>query len=121
VESDEVQLIVHRAALAWITGSAEAFADLFAPDGEFIVPGKVYRGRAAIREVAADFAARHSAVKIMIKRIIVEGDQAVVEWQWRDTQSGTGRRQQADDAIVIDFKDGEISRWREYIDAKSVT
>jgi ketosteroid isomerase-like protein len=46
------------------------------------------------------------------------GDQAVVEWQWRDTEDTTGVRHRADDAMVIDFKDGSIVRWREYIDTR---
>ncbi len=102
-----------------MTGNADAFAALFAPDGEFVVPGKVHRGQAAICEVTANFAARYSNVSIDIQRIIIDGDQAVVEWHWADTKNATGVRSTADDAIVVDFKDGRIVRWREYIDTKS--
>ncbi len=115
----EIRSIVEQAAQAWITGNAEAFAALFAPNGKFVVPGKIHQGREAIREVAASFAARYSNVTIDIRRMIVNGDQAVVEWYWEDTKNASGARNKADDAIVVDFKDGQITRWREYIDTKT--
>ncbi len=119
MKPDEIRTLIEQAGRAWITGDADAFATLFTPDGEFVVPGKRWRAQPAIREVLAGFAARYSDVRIDIRRIIVEGDQAVVEWYWEDTKNGTGMRNRADDAIVVDFRDGRISRWREYIDTQS--
>ena len=119
MQRDEIRSIIEQSAQAWTTGNADSFAALFAPDGEFVVPGKVHRGREAIRDVTASFAARYSNVNIEIRRIIVDGDQAVVEWYWEDTKNETGARSRADDAIVVDFIDGQIVRWREYIDTKS--
>ncbi len=119
MQSDELHSIINQAAHAWSTGNADLFASLFTPDGEFVVPGKIHRGREAIRQVTQSFADRYSDVKIDIRRIIIEGDQCVVEWYWEDTKNETGARSRADDAIVVDFKDGLISRWREFIDAKS--
>ena len=119
MKPDEMRAMIERAGQAWVAGDADAFAALFVPDGDFIVPGKRLRGQAAIREVLAGFAERYSDVKVDIRRIIVEGDRAVVEWYWEDTKNATGVRNKADDAIVVDFRDGRISRWREYIDAQS--
>ncbi|WP_404787902.1 SgcJ/EcaC family oxidoreductase [Altericista sp. CCNU0014] len=118
VSSPEV-LLVRQAADAWMTGDADAFADLFLPDGEFIVPGKRWVGRAAIRKAAADFFAAGTDVKIDIRRVIVEADRACVEWHWQETECAANKRGSADDAIAIDFRDGKISRWREYIDTQS--
>jgi uncharacterized protein (TIGR02246 family) len=119
MQADEIRSIIERAGRAWVSGDADAFAELFTPDGEFVVPGKHWRGRAAVREVLAGFAQRYSDVKVDIRRIIIDGDQAVVEWYWEDTKNETDVRNKADDAIVVDFRDGQISRWREYIDSKS--
>ncbi len=116
--SEQCRSIIQQAAEAWITGEADAFASLFLPDGEFIVPNNRWVGVAKIRQVAADFAADYE-VKIEIQRTIVEEDRAVVEWHWSDTEKATGKCNQAEDAIVVDFKAGKISRWREYIDATS--
>jgi len=119
MKPDEIRAMIEQAGQAWVAGDADAFAALFTPDGEFIVPGKRLQGQAAIREVLARFAERYSDVRVDIRRTIIDGDQAVVEWYWEDTKNATGVRNRADDAIVVDFKDGRISRWREYIDTQS--
>ena len=116
--SEQCRSIIQQAAEAWIKGNADSFASLFLPDGEFIVPNNRWVGTEKIRQVAADFATDYE-VKIEIRRIIVEDERAVVEWYWSDTQKATGKCNQADDAIVVDFRAGKISRWREYIDATS--
>lgn len=115
-QPEEMRFIIQQARDAWVKGDAEAFASLFSPDGEFIVPGNRWVGREAIQKIAADFATSHSEVKIEIKRIIVESDRAVAEWHWEDRENATGRLSKADDAIVVDFQAGQIVRWREYID-----
>jgi uncharacterized protein (TIGR02246 family) len=111
--------LIQQAADAWITGDADAFAALFLPEGEFIVPGYRWVGPEAIRQVAADFAAAYSDVKIEIRRILLDNHQAAVEWHWKETEKATGKHGSADDTIVIDFQDGRIRRWREYIDTQS--
>lgn len=109
--------MIETARTAWLTGNADQFAALFSQDGELIIPGQVYSGTAAIRSVMAEFAQTHSVVQIQIQRIMIDGNQAVVEWHWEDTETQTGKRTVADDAIVVDFTASQISRWREYIDA----
>jgi uncharacterized protein (TIGR02246 family) len=121
MKPEEIRSVIKQASNAWIAGDANAFAALFMPDGEFIVPGDRRIGQAEIRKVAADYASAYSDVKINIRRIIIDGNQSVVEWDWEDKENASGIRSQANDAIVIDFKNGQISRWREYIDTKSPT
>lgn len=108
---------IQTARAAWISGDADAFAALFSETGEFVVPGQIYRGQAEIRAVTDAFSASHSDVQIEIRRLITEGNQVAVEWHWEDTETATGKRMVADDAIVVDFEAGQITRWREYIDA----
>jgi uncharacterized protein (TIGR02246 family) len=115
-QSNPIHMAIYTAQSAWMSGDADKFANLFTKDGEFIVPGQVYRGRDEIRTVTAEFAATHSNVEIDIRRIISEGSQAVVEWHWEDTEIASGKRTTADDAIVVDFEAEQIKRWREYID-----
>lgn len=121
MQMQEIQAVIQKARDAWMAGDADAVAQLFVPDGEFIVPGQRWQGQSDIRAAVVEFAASSANVQIQIQRIIVEGDQAVVEWTWKDTDKKTGRQNQAEDAIVVDFKDGLITRWREYIDAKTPT
>jgi len=114
----KIYTIIQQARDSWVNRDANAFACLFTSNGEFLVPGNHWVGQDAIRQVAADFAASSSNVTIEIRRIIVEGNQAAVEWHWEDTNS-SGYHNQADDVIVIDFINGKISRWREYIDTQT--
>ncbi len=114
---EAMRSMIRQAAASWSEGDAKAVAKLFVPEGEFVVPGQKVVGPAAIEKVASEFFDSHSHVDIEVQRIIVEGQQAVVEWTWTDTENDTGKRSCADDAIVVDFADGKIRRWREYIDA----
>ena len=114
-----MRTVIEQARVAWVARDANALAQLFTPDGELIVPGQRWQGRAKIREEVTHFAQRYSDVKIDIRRIIIEDNQAAVEWHYEDTEKATGLRNKADDAIIVDFKDGRISRWREYFDNKT--
>ncbi len=113
-----IHSVIQQARAAWVNEDADAFASLFTQAGEFLVPGNRWVGQEAIRQVAADFATSSSHVTIEMRRIIVENNQAVVEWHWEDTDA-SGRRNRADDAIVVDFVGDRISRWREYIDTQT--
>lgn len=119
MQPEAIRTAIEQARDAWMQGDADAFASLFSADGEFIVPGNRWVGREAIRQTIADFAASHVEVNIEIKRIIIEGDRAVVEWSWEERESATARPNKADDAIVVDFQGGQIVRWREYIDSET--
>lgn len=115
----EMQALIEKARDAWVAQDANALAQLFTPDGELIVPGQRWQGQERIRAEITRFAQQYLDVKIDIRRIIVEGNQAAVEWYYEDTEKASGHRNKADDAIVIDFKNGRISRWREYFDTKT--
>jgi uncharacterized protein (TIGR02246 family) len=114
-----VASLIQQAADAWMQADADAFANLFTPEGEFIVPGNRWSGRDTIRQVAADFGQDYTDITIHIHRIVQDNQQAILEWQWQETEKATGKRGSADDVIVIDFQDGKIRRWREYIDRQS--
>lgn len=116
----EIASVIETARNAWVSGDADAFTNLFAEDGEFIVPGQIFRGREAIRAVMAEFSQTRTNVQIDIQRTIIDGDQAVVEWRWQDTDAA-GQQTIAEDAIVVDFAGTQISRWREYIDEETNT
>ena len=115
----EMQTVIEQARDAWEIRDAEAIAQLFTPDGELIVPGQRWQGQAEIRAEVSRFAQQYSNVKIVIRRMLFANNQAAVEWYYEDTENATGIRNKADDAIIVDFKDGRISRWREYFDTKT--
>lgn len=116
LSQSDIESIIEAARNAWVAGDADAFADLFTDEGEFVVPGQLYRGKEAIRSVIAEFSKTHTNVQVDIQRIIIDDNQAVVEWRWQDTDA-EGKQSTAEDAIVVDFSGTQISHWREYIDA----
>jgi len=116
---ESIAQVVEQAKTAWQDGDADRFAELFLPDGELVVPGQRWQGRAAIRQAVLDFSSTHSQVEIEIQRIVSFGGCALVEWIWKDVEKSTGERSQAEDAIVIDFQADQIRRWREYIDTQT--
>ena len=119
MKQEDIRALIEQARNAWIARDADALAQLFTSDGELVVPGKRWQGQEKIREQVSHFARDYSDVKIHIRRLIVEGNQAVVEWSYEDTEKATGLHNKAEDAIVVDFKDGRIQRWREYFDDKT--
>ena len=104
---------------AWEQGDAEALAAGFAPRGEIIVAGKRITGHEALRATAVRFAGRHRDVQVTVHRIVFGDECAAVEYRWEDTKIETGARYIADDAVWVDFKDGLITRWREYWDSET--
>ena len=118
-KEEDIPRLILKARDAWVARDVNAIAQMFAPEGELIVPGKRWQGQAKIRQEVTRFAQQYSDVKIDIRRIIVKGNQAVVEWYYEDTEKATGVRNKADDTIVVDFQDGQISRWHEYFDNKT--
>lgn len=119
MKQEEMRVLIEQARDAWIARDADALTQLFTPNGELIVPGQRWQGQAKIREEVTRFSQQYSDVKIDIRRIIVKDNQAAIEWHYEDTEKVTGLRSKADDAIIVDFKNGRISRWREYFDTKT--
>ncbi|MEH2001205.1 MAG: nuclear transport factor 2 family protein [Nostoc sp.] len=119
MNQEDIQILIEKAKDAWVAQDVDALAQLFTVDGELIVPGQSWRGQERIREEVTHFKQQYSDVNIDIHRIIVGANQAAVEWHYEDTEKATGRRNKADDVIVLDFRDGQISRWREYFDTQT--
>jgi uncharacterized protein (TIGR02246 family) len=119
MQRDQIQSLIQKARDAWMRLDAEAWANLFIEQGELVVPGDRWLGRAALRKAVVDYGAAYTNVKIEIRRVLIEDNQALVEWYWQAQEKATGRIDKADDAIVVDVQDQRIARWREYIDTKT--
>jgi uncharacterized protein (TIGR02246 family) len=119
--STSIHDCIKQAQEAWLTGNGEAFADLFAATGEFVVPGQRWQGRAAILTAFQDFAATQRVTAIEVRNLVVQGDRAMLEWYWEEADRESGEVSRAEDAIAIDFQGPLIQRWREYIDTDSLS
>jgi uncharacterized protein (TIGR02246 family) len=121
VLSTPIHDCIELAKQAWLTGHGQTFADLFAADGEFVVPGQKWQGRAAILDAFQEFAATHRVTHINIRNLVVQSDRAMLEWYWEEVDRRSGEISRAEDAIAIDFQEQQIQRWREYIDSNSLS
>jgi uncharacterized protein (TIGR02246 family) len=109
---------IKKAVFCWQTGDAEGFASLFTLDGEFIDPQQQWFGQSSIRNAVARFAQTNCQVKFSIRRILIDGNVAAIE-RSRENEEQTSDLPSSEDFIVVDFRNGQISRWREYLDAKN--
>jgi uncharacterized protein (TIGR02246 family) len=118
-QQNAMRTTIEAARNAWVRQDTEALVQLFTPDGVLIVPGQRWEGHDRIRESINRFTQSSSNVRIEIKRMIVEGNQAAVEWYYQDVETATGNLNRADDVIVVDFAGDRISQWREYFDTET--
>jgi len=118
-QQNHIRTTIEAARNAWVRQDAAALAELFTSDGVLMVPGQQWQGRDRIRAELDRFVQSSANVQIEIKRMIIEGNQAAVEWYYEDVDKATGQRNQADDVIVVDFEGKQISCWREYFDTET--
>ncbi|NJK99310.1 MAG: nuclear transport factor 2 family protein [Spirulinaceae cyanobacterium RM2_2_10] len=110
----ETRAVIRMAVQACMAADAAAFASLFATDGQLVLPGQTLTGRAAIQATTTAYLATLTAIEIELVQMIVEGDHAAIAWIWQATQTATGDRQQSENAILLAFRRGFITSWREY-------
>ena len=115
-DNEGLKTIVEGQARAWAEGDADGIAGGFAERCEFIVPGVHLTDPDQVRRAALDHFARFRDTSVEIRRLVVQGDTAAVEWHWRHVNRQTGEATRAEDAIVLQVAGGKIVYWREYID-----
>ena len=109
--------LVYMHANAWETGNLELLDSVLHKDVVFAYPGR----RLNKDETLKDFLEYNKAfkdTKIYINKIIVNGDDLAVEWQFASTNIKTGNRTAVSDAIIGKIEDGKIIIWKEYLDGR---
>ena len=119
MNQSEITAMVERQAMAWESQDARAIANDFAADAVFIAAGLRFEGQQQIQQAARDYFQQFHRTSVKIKRIVIDGNEGAVEWDWRDRERNTNREGFAEDAIVFELKNGKIVYWREYIEKKS--
>lgn len=115
----KIKQLIERQANAWETANPEEIISDFSEDALFIAPGSTLKGKPAIKEAAESYFAKFTDTKIIIKRLIVNGNSGAIEWSWSETRKETGEISQAEDAIIFEIEGEKIKYWREYIDKES--
>ncbi len=117
VSNDKAVKLVYDHAKAWETGDYELLVSILHEDVIFAYPGRRLDKKETIEDLIA-FSSSFMDTNIYINRIIVDGDDLAVEWQFASTSIETGNRTAVSDAIIGKIKDGKIILWKEYLDGR---
>ena len=109
--------LVHQHAKAWETGDYALFNSVLDKDLVFAYPGRRLNKTEALKDFL-DYNASFKDTKIYINKIIIDGDDFAVEWQFASTNKKTGYRTAVSDAIIGKVKDEKIIVWKEYLDGR---
>ena len=109
--------MVDAHARAWKTGDRQLLDSLLHEDVVFAYPGRRLDKQQTLEDL--DYFAEHfDNVNVYIKKIIIDGNDVAVEWQFAATKKETGQRQVVSDAIIGEVKDGQFIIWKEYLDGR---
>lgn len=126
MDSEEIKRILRKMSDdIYVRRDFDAGLEPYAPDVVFErVPFPATVGIAAIRQSLEDMSA-YTEQQVDIHSILVEGDQAVIHWTWKAVHTGhspmlnlppTGKRIEMSGLTLLDLKDGEVVREREFSD-----
>lgn len=90
VTLEEAVKLAEAYTAAWNTGSSQAVAEFFAPQGGIVINGGEPRsGRAGVREMAAVFFAEVPDLYLVCDGVRPAGDHIVYLWTFTGTHAGT--------------------------------
>lgn len=113
----QVEHLVHEHARAWMTGDTSLVRRILHPEALLAYPRRRVDRDTWVGELAA-FHRQHEDTRVYVHRIIVDGDDFAVEWQFAATDRETGARTAVGDAIIGAVRDGTIVLWKEYLDGR---
>ena len=109
--------LVYKHAKAWETGDIEILSEILHQDVIFAYPGRRLNKTETLQDLI-DYNKSFKDTKIYINKVIVDGDNLAVEWQFASTNKKTGNRTAVSDGIIGKVKDGKIIVWKEYLDGR---
>ena len=112
-----IKNLVQDHAKAWETGDLKLLDTILHEDLVFAYPGRRLNKSEAIADFI-DYNKSFKETKIYINKIIVNGDDFAVEWQFASTNIKAGNRTAVSDAIIGKIKDDKILVWKEYLDGR---
>ena len=117
-KNDElVKNLVYQHAKAWETGDYELLDSILHEDLVFAYPGRRLNKTETLKDLI-DYNSSFKNTKIYINKIIIDGNDVAVEWQFASTNRVTGNRTAVSDAVIGKVKDGKIIVWKEYLDGR---
>ena len=114
---DLIKNLVLQHAKAWETGDYELLDSILHEDLVFAYPGRRLNKQETLKDLI-DYNATSKDTKIYVNKVIIDGNDLAVEWQFASTNKLTGNRTAVSDAIIGKIKDGKIIIWKEYLDGR---
>lgn len=109
--------LVAKHASAWQTGDAALLEAVLHEEVVFAYPGRRLNKAQTIEDLEF-FKNNYRDTKVYVHRIIIDGNNVAVEWQFATTKNETGKREVVSDAIIAHVKDGKFDVWKEYLDGR---
>lgn len=92
IDDDRMNAVADGYTAAWNSGSAEAVAEFYAPDGRIVINGgEPWEGRAGVARMAAGFYADVPDLTLACDGLRVAGDHVVYLWTFTGSHSGSGK------------------------------
>ncbi len=92
IDQGALDALAARYTAAWNTGSADAVAACYAPDGGIVINrGQPWDGRAGVAAMAAGFFADVPDLSLACDGVRAAGDHVVYLWTFTGTHAGSGR------------------------------
>ena len=90
---EEAVRVADAYTAAWNSGSPQAVANFFAPDGNIVINnGEPWRSRGGVTQMAAGFFADIPDLSLHCDAVRAAGHHVVFLWTFEGTHSGTKRR-----------------------------
>lgn len=91
IDQDRIRQVADAYTAAWNSGSADAVAEFYAPDGRIVINrGKPWEGRTGVAQMAADFFADVPDLNLVCDGLRIAGDHVAYLWTFTGTHAGTG-------------------------------
>ena len=91
IDPDAIRRVADAYTAAWNSGSPDAVAAFYAPDGGIVINrGRPWRGRTEVAEMAAGFFADVPDLSLVCDGLLIAGDHVVYRWTFTGTHAGSG-------------------------------
>jgi len=91
IDHDRMRQIADDYTAAWNSGSTEAVAAFFAPDGRIVINrGEPWEGRVGVAQMAAGFYADVPDLHLVCDGLRIAGDHVVYQWTFTGNHATSG-------------------------------
>lgn len=91
IDPDRIRRVADAYTAAWNSGSAEAVAECYAPDGRIVINrGEPWEGRAGVARMAAGFYADVPDLNLVCDGLRIAGDHVAYLWTFMGHHAASG-------------------------------